>query len=484
MMTRNFAFETSNKFSGMQCSLAAAVCLLTPLSAQAEASNYSAPPFGATGSTVYVQVSSANLRAQAQKSAPILDKPVTNSAFKLIAKNSEWCEVEGVRNDVISADSQPETATKNLHGYMACELLSSQMLTLKIIEEQLARPDMDAKVKLAWYARAFWVAPSLARWERMGIAMQMTYLDEATHYKEIEGNKPLRFQVPEFEAMKKRLAAGIQVKPESYSPSQVGNQENLGNGIGNLQSAHARIKMPVIKTSMFNVNNVPIIVAGEKYYGMANNSSGVISLTDALSASNSASFRAVVTAPASYALNPDSPIYADDTTWRFTKVSGAMDVILGIWDVGGLRITFDKNVTLHGVTAQGKPTALDIREINLSIGYDSACSYSHSQVEIRSTPVSGYAPSASALINWAGKPIPGGATARAQIKSRRFGGEGPTDLVITHEIDLDHDGVVDFLIWQGRYQAQVSAEGLWEAIFANIDGQWRLLGYNEDADCT
>ena len=82
------------------------------------------------------------------------------------------------------------------------------------------------------------------------------------------------------------------------------------------------------------------------------------------------------------------------------------------------------------------------------------------------------------------QPMPGGASARAQVKSRRFSGESEKNLIVTHEIDLDRDGVVDFLIWQGRYQAQVSAEGLWEAIFGNIGGQWRLLDYNEDADCT
>ena len=80
--------------------------------------------------------------------------------------------------------------------------------------------------------------------------------------------------------------------------------------------------------------------------------------------------------------------------------------------------------------------------------------------------------------------MPGGTSARAQVKSRQIKGTGEYDLVVAHEIDLDRDGIADFLIWQGRYQSQVSAEGHWSGVFGNIGGQWRLLDYVEDADCT
>ncbi len=80
--------------------------------------------------------------------------------------------------------------------------------------------------------------------------------------------------------------------------------------------------------------------------------------------------------------------------------------------------------------------------------------------------------------------MPGGINGKAQIKTRQFSGENETELVVSSEIDLNQDGIADFLIWQGRYQPQISAEGVWKAIFANVDGQWRLLDYYEDADCT
>jgi hypothetical protein len=166
-----------------------------------------------------------------------------------------------------------------------------------------------------------------------------------------------------------------------------------------------------------------------------------------------------------------------------------MDVVIGVWDVGGLHITFDGNAILHGVTERGEPTARNVREIGLEIGLemgydDGRLCYRGTGFAMESKPVAGYAPSASAILRWVGKPMPGGARARATVKTQRLAGESEYDKVIAHEIDLNRDGVADFLVWQGRYRPQVTAEGLWEAIFANIDGQWRMVSYIEDSDCT
>ncbi len=445
--------------------------------ARAEEAQTALPPVGSVGSTAFVQASNANLRAQALAGAAVLDKPVVNTAFKLLGKAGDWCEVETIPPAGLGVAGPADRQ----RGFIACGLLSSQKLTLPTIDAQIARNGSDPKALLDWYARAFWVAPSLVRWERVGVALQNALLDQQTLSKEIEGQQPLRFTVPEFEAMKQRLAAGIAVAPGATVPVQAPTLEHSDRLPGTLQSALSRIRMPAIRLSLFGKNEAPVIVPGAKY---GTGTSQTLDLIDALSASNGVAFKTEVTAPASYALRPDTSVFAASSSWRFINAAGAMDVIMGIWDVGGLKIAFDRNVALYGVTAQGKPAAQLIKEVRISIGYDSACSYSSSRVEMKTAPAIGYAPQSSALVGWAGKPMPGGTSAVAQIKSRRFDGESEYDLVISHEIDLDHDGIVDFLVWQGRYQPQISAEGVWEAVFVNVDGQWRLSGYNEDADCT
>jgi hypothetical protein len=300
----------------------------------------------------------------------------------------------------------------------------------------------------------------------------------------------MRFKVAEFEAMKARLENGVVVTPEGHLPFSA-------NGVivtleGYLPSraqdgtiAQNRIPLPQIKLSHFGKNETPVIFHANESYAVPG-TMDIIALVDALSAANGATFRAVATRPAFYTLHPDVPAVMADSgsaSWNLIKVSAPMDVVVGVWDVGGLHITFDGDAILHGVTERGEPTARNVREIGLGMSDGSPCPGGAS-VAMESKPVVGYAPSASAILRWAGKPMPGGARARATVKTQQQAGESEYDKVILHEIDLNRDGVADFLVWQGRYRPQVSAEGLWESIFANIDGQWQWLTYIEDPDCT
>lgn len=453
-------------------------------SAHADTGQTTLPPPGAAGSTAYVLASRANLRAQAQASAPVLAQPVTNTPVRLIANNGEWCEVEVLTNDAMPPGVTPTTSVTSAaqRGFIACNLLTAQMLTLAVVDAQFAKGKLNAKAALDWYSRAFWIAPSMARWMRVGIALQDTHLDEETRAREITETKPLRFKVAEFEAMKQRLAAGILVKPEATNMMPGLALEDPQLSYTHAQAAGKRITLPVIKPSLFKANETPVIISTEKY--AQSGSSRTIDLIDTLSAANGAPFRTVVTAPASYALNSDTQRLAGNAGWRFIRVSGAMDIIIGVWDVGGLHVTYSQDTVLHGVSVRGEPTAQNIKEIKWGIGDSSACSYSRTSVEMKSLPIAGYAPPSSAMVSWAGKPMPGGTSARAQVKSRQIRGTGEYDLVVAHEIDLDRDAIADFLIWQGRYQPQVSAEGHWSGVFGNIGGQWRLLDYVEDADCT
>jgi len=426
----------------------------------------------AIGATVYVQASRTNLRAQAQADAAVLAQPVTNTAFKVLARQGDWCEVEGAIDD-----------TAVHHGFISCSFLGADRLTLAFIDVQLDKKNLDARARLDWHSRAFWIAPSLTRWNAVGLAMEGALLSPETRNREIAEAKPLRFKVPEFEAMKRRLANGVQVTTDTLAVPQGQSLQALSDQAmpyEHLRPALQRIKLPTIKASFFKAGEVPVIVAPEKYGEYE--SVRAIVLVDALSAANKTVFQATVTGPAAYAMNRETQESAPRRDLKLVPVNGDLGIIAGVWDVGSLRVNFRGGALLHGVTKRGEPSAESVDGIEVPLGEGTTCTAS--PIDLKEHPVPGYARPADTIVRWAGKPMAGAEDARVQVKSRQIGGKTQYDLVVTHEIDLNGDGIADFVVWQGRYQPQVSAEGIWNAVFANIEGQWMLLSYDEDADCT
>lgn len=431
-----------------------------------------AEPLPLIGSKLYVQTSRSIVRAEANQSAVIIIQLVTNTPVTLAARNGDWCEVNFSQVD----------AQGPLHGFITCSVLAAQPLTLASVQEKLKNSKLDAKANVDWTSKAFWISPSLTRWISVGVALENLYLSPATRNKEIMGSKPLRFKVAEFDAMKQLLAKGVFVDRKSLDnyTTPILNSSDAVNAFPNIKSAWSRIKMPAIKTSFFSINEVPVIVPRALF--VESDPARTVALIDSLSAYNHASFQASVIEPASYVLNFNQNRLAQYTFSRFIKVSGPLDMIQGIWDAGVLKVIFPEKAFLHGVTIRGEPTKQKVDGLTLGLGGLGSCASGPMDLKTRSEV--NYAKSSSALFRWSGKPIPGGSNARAQVKSRQVDGRTKWDFLISHEIDLDLDGVDDFMVWQGRYEPQVSAEGIWDAIFANINGEWKLLAYDEDSDCT
>jgi hypothetical protein len=474
-----------------------AICLLVALTGCQQASTQagaetSLPPATSTTDAVeakanttaaaYVQASLARVRAQPDAEAQTLAQVVTNTPVKLLAEREEWCELEVAGKDILPPQDQ-KTANPgpDIHGFIACRLLATEPLTLAMVAAQVDSGTLDARELLNWQSRAFWIAPSLTRWAAVGTALEKLYIDESTHYKELEARRPLRFKVQEFELMKQRLAAGITVTPESYQEmwwqvlhhTQLGQQaERLKVLLPFMTEARQRVKFPEIKPSHFK-NGIPVIVPALEYITPIHHFWDKISLIDALSAYNGTSFQVETIAPAFFA----APESADED-----EDSDNEDAIIGLWDVSGLRVTFNGDALLYGITASGEATAKDIKTIMIRMRYDQTCKennscdkYYRNSQRLHSmgnqASVAGYATPVSHIVRWAGKPMPGGAAARAQIRSRNLPDTDENKAVTMHEIDLNRDGVTDLLILQGHAE-QYSGVGLWESVFANINGQW------------
>jgi hypothetical protein len=470
--------------------IGAATCLLT---AQAIAETLLPRAVSATDTNAYVQASLARVRATPDRDAETLAQVVTNTPVKLLAVREDWCELEVASKNI---PPQPEQKAQNIHGFIACRLLAAEPLTLAMtgaqmsamIGEQISSGRLDAKEWLNWQSRAFWIAPSLTQWAAVGTTLERLYINEAMRYKELEAMRPMRFKVQEFEAMKQRLAAGITVTPESYQEMR---RQMLQHTQPPQYTQHQRVKFPEIKPSHFRKHEIPAMLSTAEFAQSIKSFGNMMTLVDALSAYNGASFHANVISPAIYALRPDEPLMADDFGGTFVKVDHAMNVILGIWDVGGLRVTFNDDALLYGITANGEPTATNLKAVRLCMGDNldensSSCDNHYTSEDpsewINKNSVAGYASATPALVHWAGKPMPGGATARAQIKTRSFPGMNENDTITLNEIDLNRDGVADLLILQGYADPIETGIGRWEAVFANIDGQWQLLLLSEQPD--
>jgi len=159
------------------------------------------------------------------------------------------------------------------------------------------------------------------------------------------------------------------------------------------------------------------------------------------------------------------------------RIDTALEIVVGVWDVAAIGVVFEGGPLIQGITRKGEPVALRVESLDIDFG-DLRCTRGPLKMHTKKADRSG--PWKAAIATWVGKPAVAG---KAAVKTRQFGDQGIDKLVID-EIDLDGDGIADFSVWSGRYAPQISAEGYWSAVFANIGGEWKGLAYDQDDDCT
>jgi hypothetical protein len=149
----------------------------------------------------------------------------------------------------------------------------------------------------------------------------------------------------------------------------------------------------------------------------------------------------------------------------------------GIWDVGTLGVTFDQEAVVHGVTGDGRASAIRVESLRI-IAQDWRCP--RSRLELRTQVIRG--PWERAIVAWVGKPP--GTPARAKL--RRFDGPNLTDKLVIEDIDVNSDGIADLSLWSGRFHfiLDENAEGYWKAVFVNVGGTWQLAAYDQLDECT
>lgn len=422
----------------------------------------------------WVHGSWVNLRTGPSADAKVVTQLTTNTPVTLHARQGEWCELS-----VSSAGAR---------GYTACRLIGDKLLSLADLGQPrlpdgMPNPDFNP-------ARAFWVAPSVSHLIQAGDFFRNTMLsqsqragEEIDMYREQgkQQEKPHRFPIPEFEAMKERLQKGV-VAPSASRPALIpwsrlkqatpnrGREAIEVEGLWIDQGSHRLMQMgnlEATKPSLF-----------KRTADIAPASSSVEQL--------SAQFGIIEQA---YVLGgPEWAHHRHDAPRVF-----------GHWDIGSLKLSLRRPVVEYVVGRQGLAAALQWQaEETQDYKAESYCTRGFSLVQRAKLRLPDY-PQVKDPLVWFFVPraLP---YKKVAIKTlaRRF--EPDTDrkkfgrpmysLLVMHEIDLDSDGVPDLSAWEVMGQPALSEQAeqsdlvMLRITFANIAGEWHLLGMDNYGECT
>ena len=161
---------------------------------------------GYASDTRWVHGSWVNVRARPEANAEVLTHLVANTQVQMdaAASSAKFCAI---------------TWGEGQHGFIACNLLGDKALRLEDFVDSNNRSSESTNY---FPARAFWMAPSFRRLQDAGSYFQETMLSPQQKALEtVDSNfvwekRPVlkRFPIPEFEAMKQRMMAGV-IEPAS-----------------------------------------------------------------------------------------------------------------------------------------------------------------------------------------------------------------------------------------------------------------------------
>ncbi|WP_240456869.1 SH3 domain-containing protein [Acidovorax sp. 1608163] len=288
----------------------ASLCCLSPASAQQTA------PGVAPAKPRYVQGSWVNLRESAQPQSRIVAQVPANTVLQQLTERDGWCAVL-YAGDARLGPPLPEP----LQAHVACNLLADKPLTL-------AQAGKDA-------ARAFWVAPSPNRLRAYGNALpRPPALQWPALVKSHTPEMPVQYPVrPEFEAAKKLLRAGVQLRPEQ--------EIDRGRPVNPLDDVKLATRAVDNIPAMAPLATKPTLPAIAPSHFRSHTSVALLHETDADGLAAVAGTRISVI--------PKGGPYG-----TFTRHQGPeIDYIIGFWDVGLADQAFAPALTFYSVTHQG-----------------------------------------------------------------------------------------------------------------------------------
>jgi hypothetical protein len=420
---------------------------------------------------MWVHGSWVNVRETADAKSTVIGHVTTNTSVNRLERQGKMCEI-----------AWGEEMARQ--GFVACGLLGKKPLTLvEVTTESLGYdPQKQESIRNPKYSppRAFWIAPSARTLLAAGEYFEQTLLSAKQYQLESELDKfgekfvkwppPIvRYPVPEFEAMKALLAGGIVVGKDLDPPLL--SQRQIGQlGVKGQNDEYERVErlLPEIHPSFFKENDH--ILPGSADIERVSAHFGIVERGQVLKGPR----------------------------WVFDHYTPRH--LEGAWDIGRYELTLDKPVFEHVIGDDGLVGIYEWRQPALStyvegyynkevFAYDLNLCGHWDEVGVTERfvnerqgkiPLPGYPDVKDALL-WFQSPVALPLQkARVSRRTAQDTDRNSGNIISIHEIDLDHDGVADFVRWEEMKNEYTG----WRVVFVNINGEWYPFERDDYEVCT
>jgi len=416
----------------------------------------------AAGEQQWVKASWVDVRIVPAKDAKIIANLATNTAVSVEQRKDEWCLVSATTTGL-------EPLLKPAKGYIACNTLGTKKLTLGDVfapgKDGTTAPDMEKQL--------FWIAPSLGRFTQVGTHLNYRSLSAEQSHREKTTRTPVRFEIPEFEAMKKRLMQGVVPLAEQELSRVNVNTFKAFNSIpawyinseliNHVKTFEPQKNLPPAKSSLFK-RHADVLLSGE------GNADAIATMLG----------------------QPNSVKFSGKPEW----ITGHHDEgVSAFWDIRKIDVKYANPVALHSISHTGFVSARMIQS-NVIMANSAAegCAEGY-PVLPEGQAVPGYPRSKEyPLVSFFVPRLL--AIKKSDVFSRKApvvvhsdpysGPKNPQSRsILIHTLDLDQDGVPDLAIMEWSSPGFVSGSMSSQRYqFVNIAGDWWFAGYESYGECT
>ncbi len=442
----------------------------------------------AEGKKMWVQGSWVNVRQSAEANAKVIDHLSANTVVSLLAQKDNNCEVSWGASG---------------HGYLACKFLGDQALQFVDVANEVSNNEGKKSYSPT---RAFWVAPSMEGLFRAGKHFQESLLKPSQ--VELENGavqdrpepqrapKIVRYPVPEFEAMKTVMSNGVVAPSIAFPPlfsceqMQEMKRAQLKDASSQFTQKYSewqvldaykypysyilvhdcrvpeipQLRLPIVKASFFQ--DEKSVLRGSAPIEEISAKFGIVE-------------RGAVKGAPRWELDYD--------LYRYT----------GAWDIGAYQLTLEKPIYEHVVGRTGLVAAyrwtpqLDM----VPYGPSGSCSEGLRNIRNGKELMAGYPKVKDALL-WFQSPTPlnlktAKVTSRIYQVKERLSKDGVFNAgikrVVAYEVDLDNDGIVDFVQWDMWGEPEITGPSpllTLRQVFINIKGVWYPFEQDSYGECT